>query len=208
MRTLLFAISAALLVSATSSAADKLAVETRNGSEPVLCAEKDNVSIAFESAKVRRFSIEAAHPSYLTALRQDSIAADWTACDFSSDPVFQSGVKTTTRKTLFERPDLWVVGWTFPSFWRPSATPFQIGGQTFEGLHLVQIWMLRPMGGEEVLVVYPQDGYWRLRPKAPAGRDLTAFGTSVLIGPVEPAREDPKRPVVNLSQLCVSIRPI
>jgi hypothetical protein len=41
------------------------------------------------------------------------------------------------------------------------------------------------MGGEEMLVLYPQDGYWRLRPLAPAGLAPTAFGSSFLIGPVE-----------------------
>jgi hypothetical protein len=52
-------------------------------------------------------------------------------------------------------------------------------------VHLIQVWMMRPMGGEEVLVLYPQDGYWRLRPLAPAGMAPTAFGSSFLIGPVE-----------------------
>ena len=41
------------------------------------------------------------------------------------------------------------------------------------------------MGGEEVLVLYPQDGYWRIRPLAPEGRAPTAFGSSFLVGPVE-----------------------
>ena len=45
--------------------------------------------------------------------------------------------------------------------------------------------MIRPMGGEEVAVLYPQDGYWRLRPLAPPDLAPTAFGSSFLIGPVE-----------------------
>jgi hypothetical protein len=57
--------------------------------------------------------------------------------------------------------------------------------------------MLRPMGGEEVLVLYPQDGYWRLRPLAPKGRAPTAFGSSFLIGPVEVAT----RPVVAIRDI-------
>ncbi|MEO0790959.1 MAG: hypothetical protein AAFY27_00270 [Pseudomonadota bacterium] len=189
---------AALFATAPVRAAEpRLAVDVINQSDPVLCAEKDNVAIAFQSPEVTRFQIEAAHPAYLNALAKDSFAADWTDCEFTSDPVFKSEVKVPTRKTLFEAPDLWVVGWTFPTFWRPSTTPFIIGDKTFQGLHLIQVWMIRPMGGEEVLVVYPQDGYWRLRPKAPPGRDLTAFGSSVLIGPVT----DAGRPVVDLREL-------
>jgi hypothetical protein len=53
------------------------------------------------------------------------------------------------------------------------------------------------MGGEEVLVLYPQDGYWRLRPLAPAGLAPTAFGSSFLIGPVEVDG----RPVVKLREV-------
>ncbi len=46
---------------------DGLAVEVVNTSEPVLCAEKDNVSLAFSSDKVRSFRIEAAHPGLSAA---------------------------------------------------------------------------------------------------------------------------------------------
>jgi hypothetical protein len=59
------------------------------------------------------------------------------------------------------------------------------------------VWMIRPMGGEEVLVLYPQDGYWRARPMAPAGMAPTAFGSSFLVGPVEVDG----RPVVKLREV-------
>lgn len=184
---------------ATYATAEPIAVTVTNQSEPVLCAEKDNVAIAFRSNRVKRFRIEAAHPSYLNALDRDSFAADWTDCDMSGDPVFRSEVKVPTRQTLFETPDFWVVGWTLPTFWRPANATVTIGENVFKGLHLVQVWTIRPMGGEEVLVFYPQDGYWRLRPKAPAGRDLTAFGSSILIGPVTEAG----RPIVDLTDVSI-----
>jgi len=189
----------AMCLAAASLAAEPVSVQVTNQSQPVACAEKDNIAVGFVSDKVRRFRIEAAHPAYYNAMRNDSFAADWTACDMSGDPAFAPAraVKKPTRKTLFETPELWVVGWTFPTFWRPARTPVEIAGQSFTDIHLIQVWMLRPMGGEEVLVVYPQDGYWRIRPKAPSGRDLTAFGSSFLIGPVT----DDGRPVVNLKRL-------
>jgi hypothetical protein len=57
--------------------------------------------------------------------------------------------------------------------------------------------MIRPMGGEEVAVLYPQDGYWRLRPLAPAGMAPTAFGSSFLVGPVE----IDGRPIVRIKEV-------
>jgi hypothetical protein len=174
-----------------------LAVDVRNGSEQVLCAEKDNVTLDFTSPDVRSFHIEAAHPAYIGALARDSFEADWTACDMSNDPSHTSDVKVPTRQTLYEEPALWVVGWKMPTFWRPATATVRIGDRVESGLHLIQVWMIRPMGGEEVLVLYPQDGYWRIRPLAPEGRAPTAFGTSFLVGPVETEG----RPIVKLKEI-------
>ena len=64
------------LVPFAASAAD-LAVEVTNASEPVACAEKDNVTINLASSEVRRFRIEAVHPAYAGALRDDRFAPDF-----------------------------------------------------------------------------------------------------------------------------------
>jgi hypothetical protein len=53
------------------------------------------------------------------------------------------------------------------------------------------------MGGEEVLVLYPQDGYWRLRPRARSALAPTAFGSSFLLGPVEVD----ERPLVRIREV-------
>jgi hypothetical protein len=188
---------AEMMPSAHAASTGGLAVEVTNGSEPVLCAEKDNVTLAFSSPRAKSFRIQAAHPAYIGTLQRDSFEADWTACDMSQDPVHKSDVKVPTRRTLYEEPALWVVGWTMPTFWRPATPKVRIGETVFEGLHLVQVWMIRPMGGEEVLVFYPQDGYWRIRPLAPEGRAPTAFGTSFLLGPVEVDQ----RPIVRLKEV-------
>jgi hypothetical protein len=175
-------------------------VEVTNASEPVLCAEKDNVTVNLASREVRRFRIEAAHPAYIGTIQKDSFEADWTGCTAPGDPVAAPGgtpPQPPKRTTLYEQIDLWVVGLTFPSFWRPATATVRIGGRVEKGIHLLQVWMIRPMGGEEVLVIYPQDGYWRLRPLAPAGRAPTAFGSSFLIGPVEVEG----RPIVRLREV-------
>ncbi len=177
-----------------------LAVEVTNASEPVLCAEKDNVTINLASREVRRFRIEAAHPAYIGAVQRDSFEADWTGCTTPGDPAaapVQAPPQPPKRTTLYEQIDLWVVGLTFPTFWRPATATVRIGERVEKGLHLIQVWMIRPMGGEEVLVLYPQDGYWRLRPLAPDGRAPTAFGSSFLIGPVEVEG----RPIVKIREV-------
>jgi hypothetical protein len=181
---------------APALAAEPLAVTVSSASEPVRCAEKDNVTLNFASKEVRRFRVEATHPAYLGALREDNFSADWTGCAGSEAPAAAvAGV--TKRTTLYEEVDLWVVGLTFASFWRPAAAPFRVGDRVVTGLHLIQVWMIRPMGGEEVVVLYPPDGYWRLRPLAPRGRAPTAFGSSFLIGPVEVSG----RPIVRIRDI-------
>src|SRR5262245_496045 len=176
--------------------AKEIAVEVTNASEPVLCAEKDNVTLNLASADVRRFSIEAAHPAYIGTLQRDSFEADWTDCTGPGDPT-PGPPQPPKRKTLYEQIDFWVVGLTFPTFWRPSTANVRIGDRIEKNIHLLQVWMIRPMGGEEVLVLYPQDGYWRLRPLAPAGLASTAFGSSFLVGPGEVEG----RPIVKLREV-------
>jgi hypothetical protein len=178
-----------------------LAVEVTSASEPERCAEKDNVTLNFVSKDVRRFRIEATHPAYLASLQRDSFEADWSGCTAPSDPrpsdPKSEAASLPKRTTLYEDYDLWVVGQTYPSFWRPATASVRIGDRVARDIHLLQVWLRRPMGGEEVLVLYPQDGYWRLRPRAPAGLAPTAFGSSFLVGPVEVDG----RPVVRLKEV-------
>jgi hypothetical protein len=175
-----------------------IAVEVTGTSEPVLCAEKDNVTVNLASKEVRRFTIEAVHPAYLGALQRDSFEADWTGCNAPGDPRPEpTAIELPKRITLYEEYDLWVVGQIYPSFWRPATATVRIGDRVEKGLHLLQVWLRRPMGGEEVLVLYPQDGYWRLRPRAPSALAPTAFGSSFLLGPVEPDG----RPIVRIKEV-------
>jgi len=181
-------------------AAEPVAVAVTNASEPTLCAERDNVTLNLASREVRRFRIEAAHPAYIGALGRDNFEADWSGCTAPEGPAASSSgtlSQPPKRTTLYEDIDWWVVGLTFASFWRPASASVRIGDRIERGLHLLQVWRIRPMGGEEVLVLYPQDGYWRLRPLAPPGLAPTAFGSSFLIGPVEAA----ERPIVKIKEV-------
>jgi hypothetical protein len=185
-----------LMGQALAASLDGLAVDVTNASEPVLCAEKDNVTLNIAAKDVKTFRIEAAHPAYITSIQRDSFEADWTACDMKGDPAFAAPTPPR-RVTVYEEIEMWVVGLTFPTFWRPATATLRIGDRVETGLHLIQVWMIRPMGGEEVLVLYPQDGYWRIRPKAPAGMPPTAFGSSFLLGPIE----QDGRPIVRIKEV-------
>ena len=171
-----------------------LGVAVTNKSEAVLCAEKDNIQLDFTSQAVRQFRVQAVHPAYIGTIVNDRWAPDFTSCDMTNDPSFASKAR---KVTFWETPEYWITGFTFPSFWRPGTVPVTAGGRTEEGLHLIQFWMRHRDRAEEVLVLYPPDGYWRARPLPFADMRMTAYGSSFLIGPVE--IQD--RPIVALKDI-------
>ena len=57
--------------------------------------------------------------------------------------------------------------------------------RTERGLHLVQLIRRRAQGDVEILVLYPADGYWRVKPLPPPSLAETAYGSSFLFGPIE-----------------------
>jgi len=195
-----WALAVVLALAATPAAhaasPEPLGVEVTNASVPVLCAEKDNVTVNLTSKDVRRLRIEATHPAYLGSVERDSFAADWTGCSAAGDPA-PSPADRPRRTTLYEDIELWVVGLRFSTFWRAGNAVVRIGDRLETGVHLLQVWRIRPMGGEEVAVLYPQDGYWRLRPMAPRHMAPTAFGSSFLLGPVEVEG----RPIVKIREV-------
>jgi hypothetical protein len=106
--------------------------------------------------------------------------------------------------TLYQDAKWELRGFTYPNFWRSSQVPVKAGDRTETGLHLLQLWTRDRRRNEEVLVLYPADGYWRARPLAPEQPRWefdpllpTAYGSSFLIGPVE-AR---KRPYVDIESV-------
>lgn len=169
-----------------------LAVEARNLSAPDICAEKDNIQIDFVSPLVRSFRVQAVHPVYIGGIGVDRYAPDFSSCSFATHKYFGEDGE---RVTLYETPALQVVAYRLPNFWRPARTPIRIGAKTFEGFHAVQLWVRHRERAEEVMVFYPPDGYWRIRPLPFADMRWTAYGSSFLVGPVEMQ----ERPVVDLS---------
>lgn len=182
-------------MTAAAAPSQRLAVKVVNDSEPVLCAEKDNVALTFSADQIKSFQIQAVHPAYVNLITKDQDAPDFTSCDMSADPVF--GADHPKRVTIYESDDLWVVGFTFKSFWRPNVVPVRVGTQTFDGLHMLQVWVRHQERAEEVLVLYPPDGYWRARPLAFGDMRWTAYGSSFLVGPIQVL----DRPVVVLKDI-------
>lgn len=179
------------------TAADEKAVTVESRSEPVLCAEKDNVYVPLLSKDIKSFRIQALHPSYIGGLIADRWSADWANCDFGGEPPKGEKPKMPERITLYEDLELQVIGLKYHEFWRPATVPVTVAGKTFEGLHLVQLWMRAGNNAEEFLVVYPPDGYWRARPLPPPHMKWTAYGSSFMVGPVDIEG----RPIVALKNL-------
>jgi hypothetical protein len=162
--------------------ADEIAVNVVNVSTPTLCAESDNVHLQLSSAEAHRFTIEAVHPAYMGTIVVDRSGPDFRNCDMSSDPVYKAEPR---RVTLYESEEWQLVGLTFPSFWRPAVVPVRVADRIENGLHLLQVWKRFQERAEEILVLYPADGYWRARPLPPAHLRWSAYGSSFLIGPIE-----------------------
>ena len=167
-----------------------------NRSEHVLCAEKDNIDVRMEHPGVKSFRIQAVHPAYIGGLVADNYAADWTNCDFRADPAFKPPAPPR-RVTLYETEWLWVIGYTYPTFWRPADVPVRVGNRVENGLHLIQVWVRKNDRAEEVAVVYPPDGYWRIRPLPPQHLKWSAYGSSFVAGPIE----DKGRPIVDFKEI-------
>jgi hypothetical protein len=184
------------LIRARHAVADfgELAVSVANHSEAEVCAEKDNVQVDFLSPYVRRMRVRAVHPAYIGSVDHDRADPDWTACDMSGDASFPAVERQTSIWTC---PDFWLIGISYPSFWRPRDVPVRIGDRVERGLHLVQLWMRYRGRPAEVLVVYPRDGYWRARPLPFGDLDRTAYGSSFLAGPVETEG----RPLVAINEI-------
>jgi hypothetical protein len=174
--------------------AEPIGVRVDNRTEPTLCAEVDNVYVTLSATAIREFTVTARHPAYIGTLVADSSAADYANCNRAEEQFFEFD---TRRVTLYEDRAIWLVGYVYERYWRDKDVPVRVGGRVEHGLHMIQLWMQGPRGPEEFLVLYPPDGYWRLRPLTPPHLHFTAYGSSVLIGPVE----DSARPIVEVTDV-------
>jgi len=179
---------------ANAAATEPLEVQATNASTATLCAESDNVDLRLHSPEVRRFTVEATHPAYAGTIAVDRWAPDFSNCDMGGDPAFKFDRR---RLTIYETEEWQLVGITFADFWRPDRVPVRVGNRVETGFHLLQLWTRHQERAEEVLVLYPADGYWRARPLPPANLRWSAYGSSFMVGPVE----ESGRPIVDIGEI-------
>lgn len=187
-------VAASLWLAIAAFAQGEQPVEVINDSTPTRCAEEDNVYIKLQAERVRRFRIEARHPAYVGTIVTDRTAPDFTSCTMAGSAAYSFERR---RVTLYETEDWQLVGLTFPSFWRPNSVPVRVGQRTETGFHLLQLWTRFQERAEEMLVLYPADGYWRARPLAPQTLRSSAYGSSFLVGPVDMQG----RPLVDIKEV-------
>lgn len=195
------------LAASTPAGAAPLMATVRNETRPTRCAEEDNVSLPVHGAGIRRFRIEALQPDYLPGVERDVTAPDFSACDFdgSDHPTDPKHAFVPRSRVLHDGARWRIVGMTLPVFWRPDRVPVSIDGRADSGFHLIQLFRKTPGGGlSEVLVMYPADGYWRLKPLPEARFGDGVYGSSMLFGPVEQAG----RPIVKIASIRVATRPM
>jgi hypothetical protein len=169
----------ATLLACSADAGESVRID--DATSPSSCAENDNVYARFTAAGITHFTIEARHPAYIGTVTHDSTAPDFSTCDQSRDPSYGFEPMDVT---LYEDADYKLVGHRFSRFWRPENVDFRVGDTVTRGLHLVQLLRKLPGRNIEILVVYPSDGYWRMKPLPPEGLADTAYGGSFLVGPI------------------------
>lgn len=202
----LFLLSLAVVMSRGIAAPASVTVS--NHSRATACAEEDNVSLHLQAPRITRLRVEALPPPYLDRVDRDTTTPDFSGCDFDggthpTDPAYRF---REARVVLHDGPRWRIVGLTLPTFWRPQRVPVRLGQRTVRGIHLLQVFAKTGDASppREVLVLYPADGYWRIKPvPAPRFGD-GVYGSSFLLGPVV----DDGRPVVNIASIRTETRPL
>lgn len=180
-------------------------VDIENRTTPTRCAEEDNVTFALSGRSVARFQVEASPPRYLASIRNDVTAPDFSGCHFDgsehpTDPRFHFTPRT---RVLLKTAKWKIVGLTLSTFWRNRRVPVTTPGGVMHGVHLVQVFRKVGAASREVLVMYPSDGYWRIKPLPEDRFGDGLYGASVLIGPAI----DAKRPHVDLAAVTIVAAP-
>jgi hypothetical protein len=150
--------------------------------------------------------VEALPPAYLASIEQDRTAPDFSGCNFdgSTHPTDPRYTFKERRAVLHDGPRWQIVGMTLPSFWRPERVPVRVDGRTDRGFHMIQVFAKTGAKPLEVLVMYPSDGYWRIKPLPPARFGDGVYGSSFVMGPVEQAG----RPVARIASIAIETKPL
>lgn len=195
---------AALLAAAATAA--PVAATVENATTATACAEEDNVSLVLRGEGIRRMRIEALQPTYLDSIGNDITAPDFSGCNFDggAHPTDPAHKFKPRRVVLLDDAQWRIVGMTLTSFWRPQQVPVRVGARTDRGFHMLQIFRKEEGKALEALVLYPADGYWRIKPLPQARFGDGVYGSSFLLGPVEQG----SRPVVDIASIRIVPKPL
>ena len=80
---------------------------------------------------------------------------------------------------------MWVTGYEVSDYWLRRDVPVRIGERVEHNLTMLQLWVFVRGKAEQVLVLYPTSGFWRIHPLPPPSLAWTSYGSSFLIGPIE-----------------------
>jgi len=150
--------------------------------------------------------IEALQPAYLDSIGNDTTAPDFSNCNFDggAHPTDPAHKFKPRRVVLLDDAQWRIVGMTLPSFWRPQQVPVRVGARTDRGFHMLQIFRKEDGKALEALVLYPADGYWRIKPLPEERFGDGVYGSSFLLGPVEQGN----RPVVDIASIRIVPKPL
>jgi len=205
-----FSVCTSVLVSALLAAgatmAAPVAATVENATTPTACAEEDNVSLVLRGEGIRRMRIEALQPAYLDSIGNDTTAPDFSNCNFDggAHPTDPAHKFKPRRVVLLDDAQWRIVGMTLPSFWRPQQVPVRVGARTDRGFHMLQIFRKEDGKALEALVLYPADGYWRIKPLPEERFGDGVYGSSFLLGPVDQGT----RPVVDIASIRIVPHPL
>ncbi|GAB7529282.1 hypothetical protein PS3A_16910 [Pseudomonas sp. 3A(2025)] len=164
------------------------------------------MSISLRAEGLRHLRIKALQPDYLDTIDTAVVAPDFSGCNFDggahpTDPAHRFQPRSVV---LLDNAEWRIVGLTLPTFWRPQRVPVQIGTRRERGFHLLQVFKKGNGKALEAIVLYPADGYWRIKPLPEARFGDGVYGSSFLLGPVEQT----PRPVVNIRSIRIALKPL
>lgn len=175
-------------------------VTVENQTYPTRCAEEDNVFITLGAPDLAGFRVEATHPAYIAGVTHDSFDPDFTDCHFGAEPPPGGPLFTPRQFVMWEDERHVMVGNTDRHFWRDVDVPVRWQGRSESHVHLIQVYAKRADGRrDQVLVLYPADGHWRLKPLPVPHLDYNVYGASILIGPLE--AQDRRKPYVAYTEV-------
>ncbi|MFO1417304.1 MAG: hypothetical protein U1E83_01405 [Methylotetracoccus sp.] len=181
-----------------ANSSEPVTVLVENRSFPNTCAEEDNITYIFKADNgMRSFKVSAALPSYLPQIVQDIRQVDFANCPHTPPPPPVT-VYTPPDMILYQDEEIMLEGQVDPRFWRPHKASVRVDQLEWPFLDIVRLLKKTPSGPVQVLVFYPQDGYWRLKGLPPRRFANTSFGSSFLLGPVEAID---KRPYVEYKRI-------